>query len=156
MRAFSMLAALKNRPQPMGKQPKLGTHATRMQHAPAAISNTAFNLGVTPEAGTPRALLRPPSFRFSRVLFRQYRLILSALLFISLSCDEWLSPYFYLRFCCVSPHPHSLFCTSEKLAVFTLPLSPSPLRMLRIPYTEHPYSRTKTPAASTLSLPVFI
>ena len=99
--------------------------------------------GPTPGAGTPGTPLRPPSFRFSHVLFRQYPLILSVLLFISLSCDEWLSPYFYLRFCFVSPHPHSLFCTSEKLAVFTLPLSPSPLRILRIPSTEHCDSRIK-------------
>ncbi len=35
-----MLAALKNRPRPMGKQPKSGTHATRMQHKKYPLCNT--------------------------------------------------------------------------------------------------------------------
>lgn len=40
MRAFSMPVALKNRPRPMGKLPKLGTHATRMQHKKCPLCNT--------------------------------------------------------------------------------------------------------------------
>jgi len=53
MRAFSVPRCVEISAAADEKPPQLGTHATRMQHAPTAISNTAFNRGVTPEAGAP-------------------------------------------------------------------------------------------------------
>ena len=73
MRAFLMFAVLKNLPDPMEKQPKLGTYATQMQHAPTAISNTAFNRGVTPEAGTPGLCFGTLHFAFLTLYFGSIR-----------------------------------------------------------------------------------
>jgi len=49
MRAFSVPRCVEISAAADEKPPQLGTHATR----PTAISNTAFNRGVTPEAGAP-------------------------------------------------------------------------------------------------------
>ncbi|MFC2440992.1 MAG: hypothetical protein ACFNVH_09370, partial [Segatella maculosa] len=56
---------------------------------------------------------------------------------------------------CVST-PAQLILHFREACRFYAPAKPEPLRILRIPYTEHRDSRTKTPAASSLSLPVFI
>lgn len=46
MCAFLMFAVLKNLPDPMEKQPKLGTYATQMQRENAAICDSAFICGL--------------------------------------------------------------------------------------------------------------
>ena len=156
MRAFLMFAVLKNLPDPMEKQPKLGTYATQMQRENAAICDSAFICGLLADQQGRRVCASAPFISlFSRFIPAVSADIISVFVHFSFLRLMAITIFLLPVLLCVSTHAQ-LILHFQEACRFYAPAKPQPFRMLRIPYTEHRYSRTKTPAASSISLPVLI
>ena len=156
MRAFLMFAVLKSLPAPMEKQPKLGTYATQMQLENAAICDSAFICGLLADGQGRRGSASAPFISlFSRFISAVSADIISVFVHFSFLRLMAITIFLLTVLLCVST-PAQLILHFREACRFYAPAKPQPFRMLRIPYTEHRYSRTKTPTASSLSLPVLI
>lgn len=156
MRAFLMFAVLKSLPAPMEKQPKLGTYATQMQRENAAICDSAFICGLLADGQGRRGSASAPFISlFSRFISAVSADIISVFVHFSFLRLMAITIFLLTVLLCVST-PAQLILHFREACRFYAPAMPQPFRMLRIPYTEHRYSRTKTPTASSLSLPVLI
>lgn len=156
MRAFLMFAVLKSLPAPMEKQPKLGTYATQMQRENAAICDSAFICGLLADGQGRRGSASAPFISlFSRFISAVSADIISVFVHFSFLRLMAITIFLLTVLLCVST-PAQLILHFREACRFYAPAKPQPFRMLRIPYTEHRYSRTKTPTASSLSLPVLI